>query len=257
MAIEARSLVGRRALVMYLLAAAPVLMFALRAVFSPARPISELAGDEVIFAALFRTVILRFVVFFGCVAIFTRLFRGEVIDRSLHFYFLAPMHRPVLVVGKFLAGLVGAIVLFSGTTVASWILCYVPLGGEVVTSRLTEAGGLAQLAAYVGVTMLACVGYGALFLLIGVIHRSPIVWAVIILVWEGLNALLPPLLKKISVIHYLDSLCPVALPTEQIAILADPAPASIAVPGILGVATVLLVISSLLVRRMEILYGAE
>ena len=44
------------------------------------------------------------VIFFGCLGIFMNLFRGEVLDRSLHYYFLAPVRREVLVIGKYLAG---------------------------------------------------------------------------------------------------------------------------------------------------------
>ena len=40
------------------------------------------------------------------------LFRGEILDRSLHFYFLAPIRREVLMVGKFLAGLLATCTIF-------------------------------------------------------------------------------------------------------------------------------------------------
>jgi hypothetical protein len=34
------------------------------------------------------------------------LFRGEIVEKSLHYYFLSPMRRELLVAGKFLAGLI-------------------------------------------------------------------------------------------------------------------------------------------------------
>ena len=40
------------------------------------------------------------------------LFRGEILDRSLHFYFLAPIRREVLMAGKFLAGLLATCTIF-------------------------------------------------------------------------------------------------------------------------------------------------
>jgi hypothetical protein len=61
---------------------------------------------------------------------------------------------------------------------------------------------------YAGITMLACVGYGAFFLVVGLFIRNPIIPALLLYGWEWLNFLLPPLLKKISVIHYLNSLMP-------------------------------------------------
>ena len=73
-----------------------------------------------------------------------------------------------------------------------------------------------------------------------------------------INALLPPVLKKVSVIHYLDSLCPVSIPPDSgIAILADPASPWVAIPGILGLAVVLLFLAARRVKRLEILYGVE
>jgi ABC-type transport system involved in multi-copper enzyme maturation permease subunit len=61
--------------------------------------------DSIMFAGVFQFFFLRLAIFFGCLGIFMNLFRGEILDRSLHFYFLAPIRREVLMTGKFLAGL--------------------------------------------------------------------------------------------------------------------------------------------------------
>ena len=84
-----------------------------------------------IFAIYYGGLILRTVVFFGCAWIFMNLFRGDIIDRSLHFYFLSPVRREVLVVGKYLSGLVTSIILFTATTVvcdAAALLPALPFG---------------------------------------------------------------------------------------------------------------------------------
>jgi ABC-type transport system involved in multi-copper enzyme maturation permease subunit len=257
--IEIRKrLLGRGAVVLYLLAALPVLLFALRVLavrLNGGSP--DPVQDAVIYAVIYRTLVLRFVVFFGCVAIFTALFRGEVLDRSLHYYFLAPLRRSVLVAGKFLSGILAAMVLFCSVTAATWFLLYAAAGWTIAMDRLTSARGLYELGAYLLVTVLASLGYGAVFTTVGLYFKTPIAPAVAILIWEGINALLPPALKKISVIYYLESLCPVPLPTQQIAILADPAPAWLSVPGIVALAFVLLALSVRRLRRMEILYGTE
>ncbi len=257
--IEVRKrFLGRGAIALYLLAAAPVALFGLRAVAIHLKGTpSDLVQDATIYAVIFRTLILRLVVFFGCVAIFTTLFRGEVLDRSLHYYFLAPVRRSVLAVGKFLSGILAAMVLFCAVTAATWVLLYAAAGWAVALDRLTSAKGLHELGAYLLVTALASLGYGAVFMAVGLRFKTPIVPAVAILMWEGINALLPPALKKVSVIYYLESLCPVPLPTQQVAILADPAPAWLAVPGIVTLAAVLLVFSIRRLLRMEILYGTE
>jgi len=115
------------------------------------------------------------------------------------------------------------------------------------------------------VTVLACIGYGAFFMVAGMLFRNPIIPAAVILIWEGINPFLPTLLKQFSVIYYLKSLCPVDIPSAPgtppvLALLisnSDPVAAPVAVLGILGVALIALYVSSIQVRRMEINYTTE
>ena len=72
----------------------------------------NLGQDSIMFAGVFQFFFLRLAVFFGCLGIFMNLFRGEILDRSLHFYFLAPIRREVLMAGKFLAGLLATCTIF-------------------------------------------------------------------------------------------------------------------------------------------------
>jgi hypothetical protein len=101
-------------------------------------------------------------------------------------------------------------------------------------------------------------GVRAVFLAAGIFFRSPIVPALGILGWESINIFLPPVLKKFSVIHYLDSLCPVSVPPESgIAILADPASPWVAIPGILGLGRDPRRGGRGESAQLEILYGVE
>lgn len=251
---------GRSALALYALASIPPTIFALKLLMSRAQGhhvTTNLASADVLFAGTYRALFLRFVVFFGCVAVFTALFRGEVLDKSLHYYFLSPVRRGVLAVGKYVSGVVATVVLFGAATAAAWTLNVAEHGVGALVERLTSPLGLRHLGSYLLVTTLACIGYGAVFLAAGVFFRNPIVPALTILGWEGINFLLPPLLKKISVIHYLESLCPVPLGNGPISIVADPAPAWLAIPGIAALALALLYLSERRLRRTEILYGGE
>ena len=54
--------------------------------------------DALIFAGVFQFFFLRLAIFFGCVGVFTNLFRGEMLDKSLHFYLLTPVRREVLAI---------------------------------------------------------------------------------------------------------------------------------------------------------------
>jgi hypothetical protein len=221
--------------------------------------------DSVMFAGVFQFFFVRLAIFFGCLGIFMNLFRGEILDRSLHFYFLAPIRREVLMAGKFLAGLLATCTIFVTSELLQTVAFLWHFSPSARDLYLYHNHGLEHAAIYLGVTVLACVGYGAFFLVAGMLFRNPILPAAGILIWEGINPFLPAVLKQFSVIYYLKSLCPVDFPTPPgtpplMAMLisnSDPVAAPIAILGILGVALVALYVSSLQVRRMEINYSTE
>jgi len=256
-----KNLFAWRAAPIYLLAAMPVFVAGLIVIvgilFGDGPEELESVGGTALFFAHLYQFILRFVVYAGCVWIFMNLFRGEVLDRSLHYYFLSPIRREVLVVGKFLSGWLAAAVLFTGSMLITMFLLYANAGPVQAVSYLLSGPGFGQMVSYVWVTLLACLGYGAVFLIIGLFFRNPIVPALLIFMWEQLNPFLPALLKKISVIFYLKSLLPVALDEGPFAVIADPVPAWLAVPGLLVFTTAVLVAAGLRIRRMEIVYGAD
>ena len=257
---------GIRAILIYLLALLPIgisILVALTVLF-----VRNAGGDNAglqedfarnmpqMFSGIYGALILRTVVFFGCAWIFMNLFRGEVVDRSLHYYFLSPIRREVLVIGKYLSGLIASVVIFSMTTLGTLFFLYLA-GFPSSINHLTSGGGIKHALTYIGITTLACVGYGAFFLLVGLFFRNPIIPAVILFGWEWINFLLPPLLKKISVIHYLRSLDPVPMSEGPFAVLAEPTPAYISIPSLLLVTAIVLTIACWRIRKMEISYGGE
>jgi hypothetical protein len=76
-----------------------------------------MAEDNMIFAGIFQIYFLRLGIFFGCLGIFSNLFRAEVLERTLHYYFMSPVRREVLAVSKYIAGLVASSVYFGGSVV--------------------------------------------------------------------------------------------------------------------------------------------
>ena len=255
-----RNFVSKRAIPVYLLALMQISIFALHS-FAALRGWSRCEGtrDLTIFAGVFQVFFLRLAVFFGCVFIFLNLFRGEVLEKTLHYYFLAPLRREVLVVGKFLAGFLAAAIVFSVSTAVSYISLMPHLAATPAAAAVGPAMG--HLWSYLGVTLLACAGYGAVFLILGLYFRNPIIPAVLVLIWESFIIFLPPLLKKFSVIFYLESLCPVRVPFDGpgalFAIAANPTPGYIAGPGLVLLTVVVLALASLRIKRLEISYGSE
>lgn len=248
-----------RALPVVLVAMLPVLLLALRMIATRLEAIPSQAVGEVAqtYGVIFQLFYIRLVVFFGCFGIFTYLIRGEMLERSLHFYFLAPMRRDVFVIGKYLAGVIAGGALFGLSVLLQLALCFLPRTTAGGAAYLLGGPGAAQAATYFGVTLLAVAGYGAVFLALGMLVKNPMIPAALILGWEWLNFLLPPALKKISVIHYLQSLCPVPVPHGPFALPAEPTPALLAVAGLLVLAAALLFLAGRRARRLEVLYSAD
>ncbi|MGH9755757.1 MAG: hypothetical protein ACREA2_23485, partial [Blastocatellia bacterium] len=251
----------RRAILIYMLAAIPVFFTFLLAIVD-AQGSADIrrnwtSAQEIFAMIIYRGLILQTIVYFGCAWIFMNLFRGEVVDKSLHYYFLCSLRREVLVAGKYISGLIASTVLFTMTTVGSLFFLYYARGYPANVDYLFAGPGLKQCLTYIGITILACVGYGAVFMVIGLFFRNPIIPALLAYGWEWVNFLLPPLLKKISIIHYLHSLSPIPVSEGPLATVVDPTPAWISVPSMIVFTAVVLILASVRIRRMEIRYGAE
>ena len=220
--------------------------------------------DRTIFAGIFQYFYLRLAIFFGCLGIFMYLFRGEMANRTLHFWFLAPARRDVLLAGKYAAGLIASSVIFGGGALLTLAAMIWP-HDAVEVQAFWNAGGMGQVFWYAAAAVLGCVGYGSVFLAVGLYVRNPIIPAAVLLAWEGVNGILPHVLQKMSILYYLQSLCPVPAPMENdaptlIRLLAAPAaPASRpgAILGLLLLTAFVLWIGGLAVRRMQISYGGS
>ena len=255
-----KSFFSRRAWWIYLLVLAPIVLCAGHSLAASLRSRSyhSLSDDIRIYANIYQFFLLRFAVFFGCVGIFTNLFRGEVLERTLHYYWLAPVRREVVAAGKYLSGVIAAGVLFALSAGLSYLL--VPYHfGPGFEDYLLQGEGMQQLAAYVSVTVLACAGYGAVFLLMGLLYQNPMIPAAVVMVWEFFNQFLPEMLKKFSIIFYLKSLCPVPVnvkgPLAVLVVDAEPTPAWLAVPGLLVVSLLLLALAARQARNLQVTYS--
>jgi len=257
-----KTLLSRRGWWIYCLALAPVGLTLLHWLLELQRNASNshhsLGDDSIAFAATFFFFYLKGGIFFGCVGIFNNLFRGEMLEKTLHYYYLTPMRRELLVAGKYLAGLGTAVALFVGSVAASFFL----IGrhfGAAYSDYIWHGPGLSQLGWYCLVAALACAGYGAVFLMCGLRYRNPMIPAVVVYVWEGINPFLPSFLQKISVIHYLKGMCPVEVPVPPplnvMVVDTDPTPAWIAILGLLALTLIVLAYSAVTAREGEISYG--
>jgi ABC-type transport system involved in multi-copper enzyme maturation permease subunit len=251
-----RSLFSRRSLAVYLLVGMPLALMLLRALFMPGSMRANASHATTEFAEVFHFFLLRFVVFFANAMIFVRLFRGEILEKSLHYTLLAPLPRQVLVIGKYLGGVLSAILVLVPTTVLTYVLVYAPHGSAGIQTMLS-AQGLGHLTRYLFIVVLASCAYGALFMLAGLFFKNPMVPAVLFLGWETLTPFLPTFLKILSFVHYLVSFAPVPVRLGAFALLARPVPWIVALLA-LGISSAVLVfLAGRVARNLEVTYSAD
>src|ERR1700736_3409737 len=105
--------------------------------------------DSLVFAGVFQFFYLRLAIFFGCVGVFTNLFRGEMLDKSLHFYLLTPIRREILAIGKYFAGLIATVVIFCTSTFLQLAALSMHFTGSEVSEYLAGPGW-GHVASYLG-----------------------------------------------------------------------------------------------------------
>jgi len=219
----------------------------------------DLAEETLILGGIIQLYYVRFGIFFGSLGIFVGLVRGELAERTLHYWFLAPVRRELLIVGKFLAGVLTTVTVFGAGILTSFCLMYTHFGAG--QDFVLNGPGLAHLRAYLLVAVLACLGYGAVFLAMSLLFKNPIVPAVVLLFWELINGALPVWLKRFSVTYYLKPLFPVELEVQGVlglfTVVAEPTPPWLAVSGLLLFAALVLTFACWRIRRLEVLYSSD
>jgi ABC-type transport system involved in multi-copper enzyme maturation permease subunit len=215
----------------------------------------ELRRLPISYTQFFQTLWLRLIIFFSCVSVFSQLFRSEFLEKTLHHYYLVPIRREAVVLGKYLTMLLATVILFSTSTASTYFLFFWPSasGRDFLLTGL----GISHMLHYVAIAVLACAAYGALFLLIGLTFRNPMIPALFVLCWETFNYTMPSLFQHVSVILYLQSFMPVTLLGGPFAITVEP-------PGPMVSAAILLIVSAIIVtactylaKHIQITYSAE
>jgi ABC-type transport system involved in multi-copper enzyme maturation permease subunit len=254
--MELRRGVSWRSLWIIVMAFAPVAIIAAHALGDDTH---HLEDEALVLNGIVQLYYVRCGIFFGCLGLFLRLVRGEVAERTLHYLFLAPLRREALLAGKFLAGVLTTFLVFGTGVTASVLLMYGHFGqGRAV---LAHGPGLAHLRLDLLVVLLACLGYGAVFLAFSLLFKNPVVPAVLLAFWEGLNGALPAWLKHLSVTFYLKPLFPVELPMKGVlslfTVVAEPTPRWLAVTGLLVFTGLVVTFACWRMKRIEVSYSSD
>lgn len=255
-----RNVFTKRGIWIYFLAFAPVFIIAMHGLESPMGKRCNMSEDTQILAGIIMFYYVRLGIFFGCLGLFTWLFRGEIVQKSLHYYFLAPVRREVLVLGKYAAGVATSVALFGVGVLLAYTFMYGHFGAAGQNFTL-DGPGLGHLRAYLMIVVLGCAGYGAAFLALSLVFKNPIPAGTIIFLWEAISGVFPPLMQKLSITFYLKNLAPVQPPVEGIlalfTVVAEPVPEWLALPGFALVISGILAFACWRIRSLEISYVAE
>jgi ABC-type transport system involved in multi-copper enzyme maturation permease subunit len=247
---------GRKWIFPALLAAGPVSLVSMLLLVPGRHPPNDSQVAQ-IFAVMFQTFMLRLMIVFGCALVFANLYRGDMVTKTMHFYLLTPTRREVLVAGKYLAGLLITSCLYGASVGITNILIHQVNGPAVADAHFFEGAGLSQLIRYIGIAVLACVGYGSVFMLTGFMFKNPAIPAAFVLVWESINIFLPATLQKISVVHYLQSIVPVPIPVGPFAVITTPSSVFTSVFGLFVFTICVLILNTSFMKRAQINYSSD
>ena len=199
---------SRRSLLMALLVAAPVLFAILYRVLSATHGEPPL-GPPDIYALMVAVYWIRNVLPLAALFYATSLIADEVEGRTLTYLLTRPLTRSAIFAGKFAAYLATTFTLALPAAVATFFI--------LMTAPNAPALGpaAADLPRDLGVMLLSLVAYGALFGLLGVVLKRPVIPGLVFLYGWELLANLPGYLPRFTLTAYLRSLLPYRPPSED------------------------------------------
>jgi len=196
---------SRRTIFMAIVVGAPVFVaLVVRVVHSLGIPPLRINGSVVdaasIFGALILGPFLRFIipilgVFYG-----TSLIADEIEDKTITYLFTRPLRRSAILVGKYVAYLACTTLVVLPSIVLVYFLI-VPLAQVAASFR--------SLVIDLGLLAIGLAAYGALFALVGVVVKRPLVASLIFAFgWEQVALIVPGYLRRFTVMYYLQGLVP-------------------------------------------------
>jgi ABC-type transport system involved in multi-copper enzyme maturation permease subunit len=190
----------RRTLLMGILVGLPVLVAVAYRVVLATRPRAELLPPGDLYALIVAVYWIRNVFPLAALFFATALVADEVEGRTLTYLLTRPLTRASIFAGKFAA--------YLATTLALALPAVVITFFAVLSARGWAAVGPAagDLFRDLGVSALALVAYGALFALLGVLLKRPVIPGLLFLYGWELMANLPGYLPRFTLTAWLRSL---------------------------------------------------
>ncbi|MCB2156385.1 ABC transporter permease [bacterium] len=249
--------------VMIILARTIVLLVLSRLSFADPLPLiggESAHSSETIDSMQYMLVVgyMHFSVIFAAIMFGKSALREEFNEQTLHYLFLQPIPRWLILAGKYLGFLIIAWPIFMLALTTAQILAVLPFGLDGMYSVLIERGRLLALVREFFVIGLSLAVFSALFLALSTVFKN-VFDALFIYGWETASSLLPTVLKNFSLTFYFTHLLPqqAARRTATFEILAEP-PGAIQTTIVL--ATVLiasLAFSFWMMTRKQCIYSTD
>ena len=190
---------SRRSLLMAVLLGLPVVFALLYRGFLVAKVPARVTGLD-LYAIIVAVYYVRNVLPLAALFYATSLIADEVEGRTLTYLLTRPLPRPAILAGKFAAYLGTTLALTLPALVATFLLLATARGFAGIGAAVPE------LFRDMGVVALALASYGALFTLLGVVLRRPVIPGLLFLfVWE-LVVHIPGYLPRLTLTGWLGSL---------------------------------------------------
>jgi ABC-2 type transport system permease protein len=152
-----------------------------------------------------RMIVPLLAVYYG-----TSLIADEVEEKTITYLFTRPIPRGAILAGKFLAYIVCTVMVVLPSVMIVYFLIVPRGGGDIAAS-------FPALLKDLGLLALGLLSYGALFAWVGARFKRPLaVGLAFIFGWEQFVMVLPGYLRRFSVMHYLQSLVPHAMPSDGV-----------------------------------------
>jgi ABC-type transport system involved in multi-copper enzyme maturation permease subunit len=245
----ARMLWSRGTVFMGLVIGLPVMIALIcRGVASVAGTSAKLDGVPIsggaLFGAMMWLLYLRFIVPILAVFYGTSLMADEVEDKTITYLFTRPIPRGAVMMGKYLAYLACTILVVLASVMLVFFLVVPINGGSIASSFLDLVKDLVLLA-------IGLIAYGALFSWVGAQFKRPLLTGLVFVFgWEQVALAFPGYLKRFTIIYYLQSLVPHAMPSDDLlgmlqSMMRETVPLSTV---LIALATITLVFLSLAIR---------
>jgi len=138
----------------------------------------------------------------------TAIIADEIDNKTITYLLTRSVSKSSIILGKFTAYLVGAfLVLFPSLLITLLLTATDPKMNHSFVSNLNLFGK------YLGVIVLALLAYGSIFTFLGAGFKHPVIIGLLFAFgWEKIAVIVPGLIQKISIVHYLLS----AFPTDRV-----------------------------------------